>query len=191
MPVILSRQEVRSLLNAVEPMKYKAILSTIYAGGLRISEACRLRVKDIDSKNMQIFVKCSKGNKDRYTILSKTNLEILREYWKTCGKPKEWLFPGEKDGYPITTASVGAAMRIAREKAGISKEITVHTLRHGFATHLLEQGENIFRIKVLLGHASLNSTCRYLHMVNQDYFNVKSPLDVMADMEITKDDKDE
>lgn len=193
MPAILSRQEVKNLLDSVDSMKYKAILSTVYAGGLRVSEVCNLRVKDIDSKNMQIFIKSAKGNKDRYTILSKTNLEILREYWKTCGKPKEWLFPGGKAGYPITTSSVRAAMRIAREKAGISKKITVHTLRHGFATHLLEQGENIFRIKTLLGHSSINSTCRYLHMVNQDYFNVKSPLDVMADIEIIKGDgnKDE
>ena len=184
MPAILSRQEVMNLLNAVEPMKYKAILSTVYAGGLRISEACRLKVKDIDSKNMQIFIKSAKGNKDRYTILSKTNLTILREYWKTCGKPTEWLFPGGKEGYPISPSSVRAEMRVAKEKAGISKDVTIHTLRHGFATHLLEQGESIFRIKVLLGHASINSTCRYLHMVNQDYFNVRSPLDVMEEMNI-------
>lgn len=184
LPVVLSRQEVKRLLDSVESMKYKAIFSTVYAGGLRISEVCRLRIKDIDSKNMQIFIKSAKGNKDRYTILSKTNLEILREYWKTCGKPKEWLFPGTKDGKPLTTATVREVMKNSREKAGINKALTVHSLRHAFATHLLEQGENIFRIKVLLGHSSLNSTCRYLHMVNQDYFNVKSPLDVMADMEI-------
>jgi integrase/recombinase XerD len=184
MPAILSRQEVKRLLDSVETMRYKAILSTVYAGGLRISEVCRLRVKDIDSKNMQIFIKSAKGNKDRYTILSNTNLEILREYWKTCGKPTDWMFPGDKEGCPITHESVRNVMRLSRAKAGISKAVTVHTLRHAFATHLLEQGEDISKIKILLGHSSLTSTCKYLHMVNQDYFKVKSPLDVMVNMDI-------
>lgn len=151
-----------SLPNAVEPMKYKAILSTIYAGGLRISEACKLRVKDIDSKNMQIFVKCSKGNKDRYTILSKTNLEILREYWKTCRKPKELLFPGEKDGYPITTASVRAAMKVAKEKAGISKDLTVHS----HATIMLLNGTHPKIVAERLGHADIRVTLNtYSHVL--------------------------
>lgn len=178
-PAILSRNEVKKLINSIDNLKYKAILSTVYSAGLRVSEACRLKVKDIDSNNMQIFVRQSKGNKDRYTILSKTNLDILRKYWLQCGKPKEYLFPGQNGDVPLTAESVRQVLKGACEKAGIFKKVTVHTLRHCFATHLLESGVNIFTIKVLLGHASISSTCRYLHMVRMDAFEIKSPLDVL------------
>lgn len=137
------------------------------------------KVGDIDSKNMQIFIREAKGNKDRYTILSRENLMVLREYWKSCGQPKEWLFPGDKPGFHITPASVRAFLKSACQAAGITKDVTVHTLRHCFATHMLEAGVNIFAIKVLLGHASINSICRYLHMVRPDAFDIKSPLDLL------------
>jgi integrase/recombinase XerD len=178
-PVILSRDEVKRLIATIDNLKYKAIISCVYSAGLRVSEACRLKVKDIDSNNMQIFVRQSKGNKDRYTMLSKTNLSVLREYWQQCGKPKEYLFPGQNGDAPLTAASVRQVLKDACHKAGISKKVTVHTLRHCFATHLLEAGTNIFAIKVLLGHASISSTCRYLHLVRMDAFEIKSPLDIL------------
>ncbi len=178
-PVILSRDEVKRIIDKIDNLKHKAIISTIYSAGLRISEACRLKVKDIDSNNMQIFVRQSKGNKDRYSILSKTNLEVLRKYWKECGRPKEYLFPGQNGDSPLTTASIRLILKDACTKAGISKKITVHTLRHCFSTHLLEAGANIFAIKVLLGHSSISSTCRYLHLVRMDAFKITSPLDVL------------
>jgi site-specific recombinase XerD len=179
-PAILSRDEVKKVLASLDNLKYKAILSTVYSAGLRVSEACRLKVNDIDSNNMQIFVRQSKGNKDRYSILSKTNLLILRTYWKQCGKPKEYLFPGQNGKIPLTSGSVRQVLKEACQKAGIHKNVTVHTLRHAFATHLLESGTNIFTIKVLLGHASISSTCRYLHLVRMDAFEVKSPLDILG-----------
>jgi integrase/recombinase XerD len=177
-PVVLSREEVHKLLNAVTNLKHKAILSTVYGGGLRVSEVCRLNVTDIDSKNMQIFIRGAKGNKDRYTILSNKALMVLREYWKNCGHPKEWLFPGDKPASHITPESVRSFLKNACQAAGITKDVTVHTLRHCFATHMLEAGTNIFAIKVLLGHESISSTCRYLHMVRQDAFGIMSPLDL-------------
>jgi integrase/recombinase XerD len=130
LPVVLSRGEVHSLLDCVESLKHKTILTTVYSGGLRISEACRLKVKDIDSSNMQIFVRQAKGNKDRYTILSKRNLAVLRKYWKNCGQPKDWLFPGNKPGCHITTSSVRTFLKSACKDAGIAKNVTIHSLRH-------------------------------------------------------------
>jgi site-specific recombinase XerD len=180
MPVVLSRKEVNNLLDSVDSLKHECILTTVYSGGLRVSEACRLKVSDIDSNNMQIFIRNSKGNKDRYTILSNKNLAVLRNYWKNCGKPKDWLFPGNKEGHHITPTSVRAFLKKACEAAKINKKVTVHTLRHCFGTHMLEAGVNIFAIKVMLGHSSISSTCRYLHMVRQDAFNIKSPLDISA-----------
>jgi integrase/recombinase XerD len=179
LPAVMSRKEVDRLLSAVENLKHRTILTTVYSGGLRVSEVCRLKVSDIDSNNMQIFIRGAKGNKDRYTILSKRNLLILREYWKSCGKPKGWLFPGDKAGRHITPSSVRAFLKSACQAAGIKKKVTVHTLRHCFSTHMLEAGVSIFAIKVMLGHSSITSTCRYLHMVRQDAFNIKSPLDIL------------
>jgi len=178
LPAVLSREEVNKLLNCVGNLKHKAILTTIYSGGLRVSEACRLKVGDIDSKNMQIFIRQSKGNKDRYTVLSQKALVLLRNYWRECGQPKDWLFPGQKPEDHISTATVRACLKNACKAAGITKAVTVHTLRHCFATHLLEANVDIFRIKVLLGHSSITSTCLYLHLVRSDAFGINSPLDV-------------
>jgi integrase/recombinase XerD len=187
-PVILSRGEVKRLIVSIDDLKYKAILSCIYSAGLRVSEACRLKVKDVDSSNMQIFIRKSKGNKDRYTILSKTNLSILRKYWQQCGRPKEYLFPGQSGDKPLSTASVRQALNETCEKAGITKKITVHTLRHCFSTHLLEAGTNIFALKLLLGHASISSTCRYLNLVRMDAFEIKSPLDMLEGYDDDEED---
>jgi integrase/recombinase XerD len=181
LPVILSKQEVKALLNAIENIKHKAILSTVYSSGLRVSEACRLKVKDIDSKTMQIFIRKSKYNKDRYTILSKTNLLLLRKYWISGVKSREWLFPGLNPEFHIAPESVRSVLKSACKKAGIKKEPTIHTLRHCFATHMLESGMNICVIQKLLGHACINSTARYLHIARPDAFGAVSPLDIPED----------
>ena len=179
LPAVLSREEVHRLLDSVKNLKHKAILSTAYSGGLRVSEVCRLKISDIDSKNMQIFIRGAKGNKDRYTILSKKTLQLLREYWTNCGRPREWLFPSNDPEKHIIPRTVQKIMKTACQTAGITKKATPHTLRHCFSTHMLEAGVSIFIIKVLLGHSSISSTCRYLHMVRPDAFNIKSPLDVL------------
>jgi site-specific recombinase XerD len=137
LPVVLSPQEIKAIFDATENIKHKAILMTIYSGGLRVSEVCKLKIPDIDSKNMQIFIRQGKGKKDRYTLLSKSNLQILREYWKEY-QPKEYLFSGRYRTDAITTRSVQRVFEKAIKKTGITKTATVHTLRHSFATHLLD-----------------------------------------------------
>lgn len=178
-PDILTRDEVQLLLNSCNNLRDKAILMTMYSSGLRLSEVTNLKVCDIDSENMQLFIKNGKGNKDRYAILSQTNLECLREYWKQY-RPEEWLFYSRnKTGKHITERAAQDVFKSAKINSGITKNISSHTLRHSFATHLLENGTNIFYIKQLLGHASISSTCVYLHLVKLSELNVKSPLDTM------------
>jgi len=176
LPPILSPQEVMDIFNAVDNFKHKTILMTIYSAGLRVSEVCNLKIKDIDSKNMQIIVREGKGKKDRYTLLSPANLDILREYWKRY-RPSEYLFLGRYRTTPLTIRSVERVMEKAIVKAKITKAATVHTLRHCFATHLLEQDVDICYIQSLLGHASIATTSRYLHLRRMDLLNIKSPLD--------------
>jgi site-specific recombinase XerD len=178
LPGILSREEIGKLLDAAINLKHKAILATVYGGGLRISEVARLKVADIDSKTMQIFIHEGKGNKDRRTLLSEKNLMILREYWKNYGKPMDWLFPGEKPGTHITVTAIRGFLKRICIAAQITKPVTIHLLRHCFATHLLESGVSLLIIKVLLGHSSISSTSRYLHLANKNAFNIKSPLDL-------------
>ncbi|HEY6913223.1 MAG TPA: site-specific tyrosine recombinase/integron integrase [Paludibacter sp.] len=175
LPEVLSEEEVVQLLNATENLKHKAILMTIYSAGLRVSELTNLRIKDIDSDRMQIRVEQAKGKKDRYTLLSNTALEILRKYVKEY-KPKEWLFEGAK-GEKYSTSSIQANLKIAVEKAGLKKSITVHTLRHSFATHLLEAGTDIRYIQSLLGHSSGKTTEIYTHITTKGFEQIKSPLD--------------
>lgn len=181
LPVVLSTEEVKKLLDSIDNIKHKTILTTVYSSGLRISEVCRLTIRDIDSKNMQIFIRAGKGNRDRYTILSKSNLILLRNYWKNHGQPREWLFPGATSGSHISPESVRAVLKSACQKGKIKKDVTVHTLRHCFATHMLENGINIFAIQKLLGHASISSTCRYLHILRPDAFGIVSPFDILED----------
>lgn len=178
LPVVLSPQEVKAIFDATENIKHKAILMTIYSAGLRVSEACKLKIADIDSKNMQIFIRQGKGKKDRYTLLSKANLQILRDYWKKY-KPKEFLFSGRYRTDAITSRSVQRVFEKAKEKAGITKNATVHTLRHSFATHLLDAGTDICYIQRLLGHTRITTTTIYLHLRRMDLLNIKSPLDVL------------
>ena len=177
LPAILSRSEIQQILNVTRNIKHKAILTATYSAGLRVSEVARLTIDDIDSKNMQIIVKQGKGKKDRYTLLSQKNLELLRQYWRHY-QPKHWLFPGKPDDKPISIRNVQQIFYDSLAKAGIKKDVSIHTLRHCFATHLLENGTDIAVIKHLMGHSSLQTTCLYLHLRSMDIMNVKSPFDL-------------
>jgi site-specific recombinase XerD len=175
LPVVLSEEEVAAILNATLNLKHKAILMTIYSAGLRVGEAVRLRINDIDSKRMQIRVVQSKGRKDRYTLLSKTTLEVLRSYFLVY-HPKQWLFEGP-DGGPYSDTSIQAVLRASVKRAGIKKHVTVHTLRHSFATHLLENRVDLRYIQSLLGHSSSITTEIYTHVTTKGFDQIVSPLD--------------
>ena len=176
LPVILSLQEVFRIISSTKNLKHKAILSTVYSAGLRVSEAAHLKVSDIDSSQMRIFVRQAKGNKDRYSLLSERNLLLLREYWKVY-RPKLWLFPGLPDSKPISARTIQAVFHDALVSAGIDKDVSVHSLRHCFATHLLNNGASILQIKDLLGHTDIQTTSIYLHLSNAQILGLKSPLD--------------
>ena len=162
MPEVLNTEEITAILNATENLKHKAILMTIYSAGLRIGEAINLKIKDIDSQRMQIRVEQGKGKKDRYTLLGIKTLEILRKYVAEY-KPKEWLFEGVK-GENYSQKGIQAILKKSVEKVGIKKHITVHTLRHSFATHLLEAGTDLRYIQSLLGHSNSKTTEIYTHI---------------------------
>jgi len=178
LPVILSRNEIQYLLTNCNNVKHKSFFMLAYGGGLRVSEIAALKVCDINSKSMRIFIRAGKGKKDRYTILSNECLCVLREYWSMY-RPKHkegWLFTGIKNVTKITPDAIEVAFKSWIKRLGIQKNVSIHSLRHAFATHLLEDGINIFQIKELLGHASLNSTTVYLHLANTTA-GVVSPLD--------------
>ena len=160
LPVVLSADEVVAFLEAVPGLKARAALTTAYAAGLRASEAAGIKVANIDSRRMVIRVEQGKGGRDRYVMLSPQLLGILRSYWKLT-RPVHWLFPGRDGEHPIGPTVLHAACRSACAASGLSKRVTVHTLRHSFATHLLESGTDIRIIQALLGHSSLNTTARY------------------------------
>lgn len=176
LPVVLNADEVVRFLEAVPSLKTRAALTTAYAAGLRASEAVSLKVADIDSIRMVIRVEQGKGGKDRYVMLSAQLLGILRTYWRLA-RPHHWLFPGRDESKPIDVQVLHAACRSACTAAGLSKRVTVHTLRHSFATHLLESGTDIRIIQVLLGHANLASTARYTRVSNGLIRRTESPLD--------------
>jgi integrase/recombinase XerD len=178
LPVILSPEEVLQFLACVKCRKDRVILTVCYAAGLRISEAVRLRAAHIDSRRMVIHVKCGKGQKDRYVMLSAKLLEILRSYWK-AEHPKEWLFPGAYPGRPITPGAVEDACKKALPFANLSKPVTPHSLRHAFAVHLLESGADVRTIQLLLGHRSLATTARYLRIATNKVCATSSPLDLL------------
>ncbi len=175
LPEVLSCEEVAAILKSIKNLKHKAIIMTIYSAGLRISELTNLKLKDIDSKRMQIRVEQGKGNKDRYTLLGNKTLETLRLYVKEY-KPGEWLFEGASGGQ-YSTRSVQNILKNALKKVGISKNISVHSLRHSFATHLLESGTDLRYIQELLGHASSKTTEIYTHMTTKGFDQIKNPLD--------------
>ena len=176
LPVVLSADEVVRFLEAVPSLKTRAALTTAYAAGLRASEAVGLKVGDVDSGRMVIRVAHGKGGKDRYVMLSAQLLGILRTYWRLA-RPPRWLFPGRDETKPIDVQVLHAACRSACAAAGLAKHVTVHTLRHSFATHLLEAGTDIRIIQVLLGHANLSSTARYTRVSNGLIRRTESPLD--------------
>lgn len=176
LPVVLDKEEVESLFSVLKNIKHRAILMLIYSSGLRLMEAAHLKVTDVDSKRMLLRIKQGKGRKDRYTILSKTALKALREYWNQY-RPKEWLFAGRFPDKPLTGRSIQRVLIKAKKLAGIKKPATVHTLRHSFATHLLEAGTNLYHIQLLLGHRSINTTTIYLHVSRKELVRIVSPLD--------------
>jgi integrase/recombinase XerD len=177
LPGTLSKSEIDTILGQLTDIKHKTIIMTIYASGLRISEAANLKISDIDSKNMHIIVHQGKGKKDRYTLLSKRNLEMLRSYWKLY-RPEGLLFPGIDTNKPISIRNIQLVFKEAVKKAGICKNVSVHSLRHSFAVHLLEAGTDIFHIQRFLGHEKLETTSRYLRLVRTD---IKSPFDLKED----------
>jgi len=176
LPVVLSRDEVTRLFSAVDNLKHRAILLVIYAGGLRVSEAARLKVADVDGERRMLFVRGGKGAKDRYTIIADVALDALRDYWRVY-RPQDWLFPGARPGSHISPRTIQEVFRRARDKAGIRKEATVHTLRHSFATHLLEDGVNLRYIQELMGHKDPRTTQLYTHVSRREIGRIRSPLD--------------
>ena len=178
LPVVLSPQEVVQFLDAVKAAKHRAILTTCYASGLRISEAVRLTVSAIDSERMVLRITKGKGQKDRYVMLSPKLLAVLRAWWKV-ERPRHWLFPGERPEAPITRSAVQIACRIASRRARLVKAVTPHSLRHAFAVHLLEAGTDLRTIQLLLGHRSLQTTARYLRVATTKVCSTTSPLDLL------------
>ncbi|MDQ2086820.1 tyrosine-type recombinase/integrase [Herbivorax sp. ANBcel31] len=183
LPNVLSVIEVFEIIEAIKNVKHKAIIMLIYSAGLRVSEVAKLKVENIDSERNLIFVKGAKGKKDRYTLLSNIALEILRDYFKLY-KPESWLFEGAKEGKHITERSIQKVFGRAVFKVGIKKKASVHTLRHSFATHLLESGTDLRYIQELLGHESSKTTEIYTHVSEKDFGKIQSPLDrIMRDKE--------
>jgi site-specific recombinase XerD len=183
LPVVLSADEIVRFLQAVPGLRSRAALTTAYGAGLRVSEVASLRVGDIDSGRMLIRVEHGKGGKDRYVMLSPQLLAILRAYWRLA-KPAHWLFPGRDPARPVSTATLQAACRVATREAELDKPVTVHTLRHSFATHLLEAGTDIRIIQVLLGHGRLATTAIYTRVATNLIAKTPSPLDRLR-LEVT------
>ena len=179
LPVVLSQSEVTQLFGHVGILKHRAILMLCYGSGLRISEAVSLKVEHIDSARMLIRVEQGKGAKDRYTVLGQRMLTLLREYWR-LQRPVDFLFPGSKPGTHLQPTTVQEICRDATMLAGINKRVTPHTLRHSFATHLLENGTDTRAIQVLLGHSRIDTTARYITVSPQTVAKIVSPLDQPA-----------
>src|SRR5256714_1000861 len=179
LPVVLSPEEVARLLDAAPGLKYKAALSVSYGAGLRAAEVISLKTGDIDSKRMVIRVEQGKGGKDRYVMLSPHLLELLRAWWRAA-RPQGWLFPGRDGVQPMTTRQLNRACHAAVDMTGIDKRVSLHTLRHSFATHLLEQNIDIRVIQVLLGHTRLDSTALYTRVATKTNREVMSPLEHIA-----------
>ena len=177
LPVVMSKDEVIKFFQGVVEFKYRVLLMAAYSAGLRISEATALCLTDIDSQKMVIHVRRqTKGGKDRYVMLSERLLEMLRIYWKKA-KPKLWLFPDSTGERPVSVTKVQRKCRDARLRCGIEKQVTPHSLRHSFATHLLEAGTDLRTIQILLGHAQLTTTAIYTHVATEKLASISSPLD--------------
>jgi integrase/recombinase XerD len=179
LPVVLTKEEVARLLDGASRAKHKAALSVAYGAGLRASEVVSLKITDIDSARMVLRVEQGKGRKDRHAMLSPIVLDILRE-WYRIGRPAGWLFPGKNPVNPMTARQLNRICHAAAQAAGIHKRVSLHTLRHSFATHLLEQDIDIRIIQALLGHAKLNTTALYTRVATNTIRKVMSPLDQLS-----------
>jgi integrase/recombinase XerD len=178
LPKVLGEEELRKLFASPTNLKHKAILFIAYSAGLRVSEVINLRLQDIDRERQQLFIHCSKGKKDRYVRLSPLVLDVLEQYYKKAEvKPTNFLFEGQEKGKPYTIRSAQKIFTDAKQKAGISKSVSFHSLRHSFATHLLEKGIDVIFIKDILGHFDLRTTQRYLHVRKDVLINIESPID--------------
>jgi site-specific recombinase XerD len=186
LPVVLTGEEVLLLLEAARGPRDKAALAVAYGSGLRLSEIANLKVSDIDSKRMVLRVEQGKGRKDRNGLLSPRLLEVLREWW-LIGQPTTWLFPGRDPLLPISTKQIYRAVCDTAAAVGIKKRVSPHTLRHSFATHLLEQGVDIRLIQVALGHSKIDTTTRYVHVASKVLREMVSPLDRLSPLTPTKD----
>ena len=180
LPVVLSRQEVQRLFAVVENIKHRALFMVAYDAGLRLSEVLNLRIEDIDSQRMVIRICQGKGKKDRYGRLSKGLLKLLREYWRVC-RPESFLFPGACLHKRYDVSTPGQILKTLCRKAGISKCVSMHTLRHSFATHLLEAGTNLRVIQQLLGHSNIQTTCLYTHISIEGLREAPSPMELLED----------
>ena len=176
LPVILSKEEVSKMIELTVNLKHKAIIALLYSSGVRREELLNLQLSDIDSKRMLIRIRNGKGNKTRETLLAQNALEMLRTYFRLY-HPKIYLFESYRPGISYSASSVKKIVDRAAQRAGVTKSVCIHSLRHAFATHLLEQGANLKVIQRLLGHTSMRSTMIYLHLARTDYNNVKSPFD--------------
>ncbi len=182
LPVVLSRQEVQRLFAVAGNIKHKALFMMAYDAGLRLSEVLNLRIEDIDSQRMVIRICQAKGKKDRYGRLSKGLLELLREYWRVC-RPESFLFPGACRHKRYDVSTPGLILKRLCRKAGITKCVSMHTLRHSFATHLLEAGTNLRVIQQLLGHSNIQTTCLYTHISIEELREAPSPMELLQDPE--------
>ena len=185
---IPSPTEVAAVLSELHSPVYRTLLFCAYGAGLRVSEACRRCVGDIDSQRMVIIVRAGKGARDRYALLSPVLLDALRSYYRQVRPPQPYLFQGKIPGKPVPVEGVQTALRMALQRSGVSKRITPHTLRHAFATHSLEAGTDLRVIQALLGHANIHTTVRYLHVSTQTISKTRSPVDTIA-AEITPPSK--
>jgi site-specific recombinase XerD len=183
LPLILSRDEVKALLEGTQDLRQRTLLAILYASGLRVSELARLKVADIDRARNVLWVRCGKGRKDRQALLPPKLRELLRCYWRSQ-RPTDWLFPGADPSRPISPKAIFLACRKAASRAGIAKPAHPHSLRHAFATHLLEDGVNLRTIQILLGHANLETTARYLQVADVTVRATTSPLESLESLHL-------
>lgn len=179
LPTVLSREEMNRIIDATPNLKHKAIIATMYSSGLRVSEVVHLHYEDISRRNKTIHVRESKSRRDRYTILSDRNLDLLTEYWFKCGKPRDILFPSSWTGTYLDKNSINQYFKKSAAMAGITKQVSSHCCRHSFASHLFEDGVNIKYIQALLGHVDPKSTEVYIHVSNKSLLGIHSPFDVL------------
>ncbi len=176
LPVVLSQEEVQKLIGGVRNLKHRCLLMVTYSGGLRVSEVTHLKVEDIDGGRKVIHVRAAKGKKERYTLLGDATLEELRKYWRAC-RPMKWLFPGQSESGYLSVQSAEKIFKAAVARVGIIKNVSIHSLRHSFATHLLEAGVDLRYIQELLGHSSSKTTEIYTHVTKRAIGQIANPID--------------